>query len=213
MGVPIVRGRGLTAADRDSALQIGVINETLARNEFPGEDPIGKRIKWGGIDSREPWITIVGVARDFRHFRLPEPMRPAMYLPVLARPNYSQTLVIRTAGPDAMSVLPAVREAVRALDPELPLYSVQTFEQVVERSLWRQRFQGEVLGIFAVLALLLSTVGLYGIIAWNVAQRTRELGVRIALGASRADVVTMVVRQGTRLALTGLAIGIGGRSR
>jgi predicted permease len=211
IGAPIVRGRALTPADRDSGVYVGVANETLVRRAFVGEDPIGKRIRWGtDLNDTDPWITIVGVVRDFRHWRLPEPMRPAIYLSQMARPSTSQTIVLRTSLENPHSLEPVVRRTLRELNADAPAYQVQSFEEVVSRSVWRQRLQGQVLGIFAVMAMLLAVIGIYGVISYAVAQRTRELGVRMALGAKRSQVALMVLGQGMRLAVVGVALGITG---
>jgi putative ABC transport system permease protein len=210
IGVPLLQGRMFTASDRDTSMHIGVINKVLADREFPGEDPVGKRIKFGDITSTEPWITIIGVVGTYRHYVLPQPMGPAIYFPQLANASPTQTVVLRTSFPDPSAVMPGVRRVLHDIDPTVPAYDAQSFDQVVSRSLWRQRFQGEVLGIFAALALGLAVVGIYGVIAYMVAQRTRELGVRMALGARRSQVLRSVVGQGLRLAVAGVAFGIVG---
>jgi putative ABC transport system permease protein len=210
MGIRLVRGRLLDDTDRDTLAPHVVVNEEFARKIFPNEDPIGKRVKIGGFSSQDPWNTIVGVVRDYRHYRLPQPMGPALFLSYPEAQSRSQTLTIRTNLSDPYTLVPSLRAALREMDPQMALYDVRSMSDVVSQSLWRQRLQGQVLGIFAVLALVLATVGIYGVISYTVAQRTREIGVRIALGAQRGHVLGMVLRRSALLAGIGVAIGIAG---
>jgi putative ABC transport system permease protein len=206
IGVKLLSGRWFTDADRDSLNPVVLVNEQMVIHGFGGRDPIGKRVRVGG--DKEPWATVIGVLRDYRHYRLPQPMGPAVFYPYATYPARQQTIVIRTTRDDPHTLVPALRAAVRAMDPKLALYDIQTFDEAVSKSLWRQRLQGNVLSIFAALALVLACTGLYGVIAYAVAERTRELGVRMALGATRGDVLRLVLGQSGRLVAAGIALGI-----
>jgi predicted permease len=206
IGVPLLKGRGLTATDRDTTAMVGLINTTFARRAFPNQDPLGRRIQIGGGNS--PWITIVGVVEDYRHYRLPTPMDPAIYFPQASSTPYTQTVAIRVKSGDPNTVMPSARRILNQLDVDVPPYQIKTFEQVVSGSLWRQRFQGQVIAVFAVLALVLAGVGIYGVISYTVAQRRREFGVRVALGARVGDIIRLVVSHGAGLAVKGVALGI-----
>ena len=178
----------------------------MVATAFGGHDPMGKRVRVGG--DRDRYATVVGVIRDFRHYRLPQPMGPAVYYPYAQYPSRQQTIVIRTTRDDPHALVPTLRAAVRRLDPHLAVSQVQTFDEVVTSSVWRWRLQGTVLAIFAALALVLACTGLYGVISYTVAERTRELGVRMALGATRGDVMWLVFAQSGRLVVGGIAIGL-----
>src|SRR5262249_5094092 len=148
----------------DSVSPPVIVNERFVSKVFPGEDPIGKRVKLGGPNDSDPWGTIVGVVRDFRHYTLPQPMGPAMYFPAASQMPLTETIVIRTTRPDPPDLVPALRSALRELDVTIPLYDVKTIDEAVARSLWRQRLNGQVLATFAMLALVLAAVGIYGVI-------------------------------------------------
>lgn len=211
LGVPILAGRGLTAADRDTANLVAVINDIFAKREFGDQSPIGRRVRFGQSqvpDSNPRWITIVGVVKSYRHYRLPERMGPAIYLVYHADPAYQQDVILRVERGSGSAVVPAIRAAVRELDPAIPVYRAGPFDDTLARVLWQQRLQGEVTAVFAALALVLATIGIYGVISYNVSQRTRELGIRAAIGASKEELTRMVVWEGGRLALFGIAIGL-----
>jgi putative ABC transport system permease protein len=204
MGVQLVKGRWLEAQDRDTVAPAVLVNEQMVRVGFAGQDPIGRRITIGGF----PTGTVVGVIRDYRHYDLPQPMGPATYFPSLAWATRGLSVVMRSSAGDPASLVPQLMAAVKSLDPLVPVSDVQTIDDLISRSLWRQRLQGNVLAVFAVLSLVLACVGLYGVISYSVAQRTRELGVRMALGASRRRVLLTVFDQSGRVVFAGVAVGL-----
>ncbi|CAA9303613.1 MAG: Acidobacterial duplicated orphan permease (function unknown) [uncultured Gemmatimonadaceae bacterium] len=209
MGVPLVRGRAFTAADRADAPPVVIINENMARRFWPNEDPVGRRFKYGGPESEAPWMTIVGVVGDMRRTGYDAPVRYETFLPVAQDAPGRLTLVVRTAGPP-LALVGAVRAAVRAIDPDQPVSGVASMDQTLGAMVAERRFSMALLGTFAGLALVLGLVGVYGVTSYLVAQRTRELGLRIALGANPRQIVRGVVRQGMGVAAAGLGIGLVG---
>ncbi|HEX6534881.1 MAG TPA: ABC transporter permease [Gemmatimonadaceae bacterium] len=211
MRIPIITGRGFLPSDDSSATNVTLVNQTLARRLWPGESPIGKRIRPFGMDKHAAkWLTVVGVVGDVRQRGLDTPPRPEHYVFYRQRPERASdaTIVIRTSVPPG-SVAGAVRERLRAIDPDVPVV-LATMDDVVARSLADRRFVMLVLTGFGALALVLAAVGIYGVLSHSVASRTREIGIRAALGADGRRVLALVMRDAMLPVLAGLAAGVGG---
>ncbi|MGE3885963.1 MAG: ABC transporter permease [Vicinamibacterales bacterium] len=204
LGIPIVRGRGFTAGDRAGSTPVIVINETMARQFFPNEEPIGRRLH---IFNRPPAREIVGIAKTIKYNFVGEDDTAHMYLPI--EQNYaSQVTVQARAAGDPDAVLGTVRRELQAVEPTMPLLNVNTYRTIVSTSLWAPRMGASLLSVFGALALLLAAIGLYGVMSYSVGQRSREIGIRMALGAAGRDVRRMMVRQGMTLAVVGVAVGL-----
>jgi putative ABC transport system permease protein len=212
MGIPILKGRGFSKTDDADAPSVTIVSQAFARRYFPNEDPVGKRIKTDAMRNggQSAWCEIVGVVGDVRDRGLAGTPDPVYYVPYYQFPlSLDLTFVVRAQG-NPRGLISFVRSQMASMEPNAPLYNVETMEQYLTLSAAQARFNAVLLAIFAGLALLLASVGLYGIISYSVSQRTHEIGVRMALGAERRDVMKMVVGQGLKLALAGVAIGIAG---
>jgi predicted permease len=216
LGIPLVQGRFFNSEDRRAATPVVIINEKLARRYWPREDPLGRRIEIGG---EPPWYTIVGVVGNVRQAKLSVPIQFETDVPYTQWPpawpviNGTMSLVLRTVlrtRVDPASMADAARRAVLSVDPDQSVFDVETMQQVVARSAADRRFNMILLGLFAALGLILASLGIYGVLSYSVRQRTHEIGVRVALGATRGDVLGMVVWQGMKVAVIGLACGVGG---
>ncbi|MCG3161859.1 MAG: hypothetical protein JMDDDDMK_03074 [Acidobacteria bacterium] len=204
MKIPTLEGRVFTEQDKADAPPVIVINQTMARRYWPNDDPIGKQVH---LLSPDVTASVIGVVGDVKHFSLDEPELTQIYLAYAQQPHIFASLVVRTNG-DAANFSNAVRGAIWSVDRDQPVWKVRTLEWLLQRSLGGQRFLAQLLGAFSALALLLAAVGIYGVMSYAVTQRTHEIGIRAALGATAADILRLVLKQGLTLALIGLAAGL-----
>jgi putative ABC transport system permease protein len=209
LGVPLVQGRPILESDAPEGQPVLLVNESMARMCWPGQPPLGRRVKTGRPQSKNPWMTVVGVVRDVKQAGLDVPSRPEMYLPLRQAIEQGVAIALRTA-PEPGTIIPALRSLIRSVDSESQLREVRTMDEVLDKEIFPHRIPAVFLIGLAALALLVSAVGVYGVVSYWVEQRTPEIGLRSALGAQPKDILAAVLKDGLTVILTGVAIGVAG---
>jgi predicted permease len=207
LGTPLMQGRVFLDSDEPKSQPVAIIDQTLANRYWPGENPLGKHIQLFQANPQNPWITIVGVVGDMKSDGFDAPTAPHIYLPAFQGPPYASVLFLRThANPGTLG--DQIRAAVQSIDSSLPLFGVRTMDEVISRSMAERRFALEILAIFAGVALLLAAIGIYGVMSYTFSRRIHEIGIRVALGAQRIDILRMALGEGMRLVVLGLVAGL-----
>jgi putative ABC transport system permease protein len=210
MQIPLRSGRTLAETDREDQPLVAAINESLARQYFAHQNPIGQRVRWARASGPPKWMTIVGVVGDVKQYSLAQPATPAIFTPFAQSDEPWRrwmSVVVRTPGSTA-GVIPALKAQVWSLDNQIPLNRIQSMDELLQITFAERRFNMFLLALFAGLALTLAAVGIYGVMSYSVSQRTREFGIRMAVGAESGEVLKMVMEQGVRLAALGVVVGI-----
>jgi putative ABC transport system permease protein len=208
LGIRVLRGRGFTDADRENAPKVAMVNATVAQRLFNGVDPIGKRFMLGrlGVERVAEWLTIVGVVADTKMYGLANPARLEVYFPLRQAPSNGMAVLVKSSQPSA-ALISEIRGVAASIDKEQPVFGIATMQEVVNASVSTRRIVLILLGLFSGLALVLAAIGIYGVISYSVAQRTKEIGIRVALGAQRSEVLGLVLAQGAKISVAGILIG------
>jgi putative ABC transport system permease protein len=207
LGTQLLEGRFFSEADDIESSRVALVDQAAVKQFWPEENPIGKHVKFGRRDSRGPWLTVAGVVGNIKTDGFDVPDQPHIYLPILQNPGYAMAVYVKTDG-NPKSLTQALRQQVQAVDPDLPMFGERTMEDLVAASLAERRFAMQLVTVFGVVALLLAGIGIYGVMAYTVNQRTREIGIRLALGANARDIMGWVLKQGMALTLAGVTVGL-----
>jgi predicted permease len=207
LGTPVIQGRVFLDSDQPNSQRVAIIDQTLANRYWPGDNPLGKHIQFGQPDPKSPWWTVVGVVGDMKSDGFDAPTAPHIYLPAFQGPPYASVLFLRTHASSG-TLGDQIRVAVQSIDSNLPLFGVRTMDEVISRSMAERRFALEILAIFAGVALLLAAIGIYGVMSYTFSRRIHEIGIRVALGAQRIDILRMALGEGIRLVALGLVAGL-----
>jgi predicted permease len=207
LGTPLIQGRVFLDSDEPASEQVAIIDQSLANRYWPGENPLGKHIQFFRLNLKNPWTTIVGVVGDMKSDGFDAPIAPHIYIPAFQGPPYASVLFLRTRA-NTGTLGDQIRAAVQSVDSNLPLFGVRTMDEVITRSMAERRFALEILAIFAGVALLLAAIGIYGVMSYTFSRRIHEIGIRVALGAQRMDILRMALGEGMRMVVLGLVAGL-----
>jgi putative ABC transport system permease protein len=209
LGASLQSGRFFHEGDGRMSGLVALVDETMATRYWPNQNPIGKRLKFGRRESKSGWIEVIGVVANMKTDGFDAPDEPHVYVPIYQNPNYSMAVYVRTEG-DPSIVAESLRREVQAVDPDLPIFGEQTMETIVSAHLAERRFAMTMVTVFGAAALLLAAIGIYGVMSYSVNQRTREIGIRMAVGAESSDIMRWVLRQGLLLTSVGVGLGLVG---